>query len=1204
MPLRLKSLELHGYKTFASRTVFEFAEGITAIVGPNGSGKSNIADSLRWVLGEQTYSILRAKKTEDMIFAGSEHRPRAGMASATITFDNSNNWLPVDFSEVALSRRAYRDGRNDYLLNSQHVRLREINELLAQSGLSERTYTILGQGLVDASLALKADERRRLFEEAAGIGLYRARREEALRRLDTTKRNLERVLDIMAELTPRIRSLERQARRAEEYGAVQADLHVLLREWYGFHWHRAQQELAAARESARQQETRLAEARRAYQKTMQSFTVSREGLHELRQRLNAWQRDSSQLRNSRETISRDLAVMDERRRALQESRQTALTEQQRLGEERGYAAERLAEVDSEISRLQAELDEAKTQTDSARQAVQSRQAERGRIEQRLQQARQAINRLTAQRAERQARLDELSTRITSLTGKLASAQDAISAADGGLRQADSAHQEAAKSRQRAEAALKKAEDGLKTRQAEASDLEADRMVQAEALNARKSEHSRLEAQLEVLEQAEASLTGYAEGTRYLLEAARQSRLDGTRGALSAALDVPAELEGAVAAALGEQLDALVIASGEDAETALSLLESGEAGRAALLPLAWLAPAPPLAAPADEGCLGVASGLVGAVREFQPALDLLLGQVLVVKDRAAARRILKGMERHARAVTLRGEVFRADGLVLAGNPARSGTLGRPRQRRELQEALAASERKLRAAEKEMERLTGLLAEMQRDLSNRTNAVRQARQQLDEADAAGKQAALEVESARRQLEWQQRQSQALREELSAVENDRKRAADQGSELEAALEKAVEEQRTITSERAGLGLDEVQSQLTYWETRLAVAEQSVASARSRLHERRQSLERLEAQQRSQVERVAEIDRSLAGLETEKETLRAQEANLRGKIEALQDQIEPAEAELAQAEQHQTSLQEQELAAQRNMSAVERVYNQAQLELSRRQEALDTLRQRIEDDFGLVMFDYAENVSGPVPLPLDGMVEQLPLVKELSPDLEENLTQKRAQLRRMGAINPEAKQEYDTERERFEFMTTQVEDLRHAETDLREVIAELDELTRREFTKTFDEVAQQFRDIFVRLFGGGSARLVLTDPDNLTETGIDIEARLPGRREQGLALLSGGERSLTAIALVFSLLKVSPTPVCVLDEVDAMLDEANVGRFRDLLVELSKQTQFVIITHNRNTVQAADVIYGITMGRDSASQVISLRLDEVSDEFLGRGD
>src|SRR5512134_1285327 len=244
MPLRLKSLELQGYKTFASKTTFEFASGITAIVGPNGSGKSNIADALRWVLGEQSYTLLRGKKTEDMIFNGSEHRARASMASAHILFDNSNGWLPVDFTEVGMTRRAYRDGHNDYLLNDQQVRLRDLNELLAASGLADRTYTILGQGLVDASLALKADERRKLFEEAAGVGLYRSRREEAIKRLEATQHNLEGVLDIMSELEPRLRSLERQARRAIEHGRAQNDLKVVLLEWYGYHWHRAQRDLS------------------------------------------------------------------------------------------------------------------------------------------------------------------------------------------------------------------------------------------------------------------------------------------------------------------------------------------------------------------------------------------------------------------------------------------------------------------------------------------------------------------------------------------------------------------------------------------------------------------------------------------------------------------------------------------------------------------------------------------------------------------------------------------------------------------------------------------------------------------------------------------------------------------------------------------------------------------------------------------------
>src|SRR5512134_152182 len=353
MPLRLKSLELQGYKTFATRTTFEFAGGITAIVGPNGSGKSNIADALRWVLGEQSYALLRGKKTEDMIFNGSEHRARASMASAHIVFDNTSGWLPVDFTEVGMTRRAYRDGHNDYLLNDQPVRLRDLNELLAASGLSDRTYTIIGQGLVDASLALKAEERRRLFEEAAGVGLYRVRREEALKRLEATRHNLERVLDILSELEPRLRSLERQAKRAIEYTRAQADLKVILREWYGYHWHRAQQELTEARETVKAQDVRVHEARESHTKAQTEHNAFRERLTSLRSQLNSWHRQLSELHNQREEVSRQLAVLEERQRSLLSTQSSVFTNKHRTSHEEQIARERFAEAEQEAARLQA-----------------------------------------------------------------------------------------------------------------------------------------------------------------------------------------------------------------------------------------------------------------------------------------------------------------------------------------------------------------------------------------------------------------------------------------------------------------------------------------------------------------------------------------------------------------------------------------------------------------------------------------------------------------------------------------------------------------------------------------------------------------------------------------------------------------------------------------------------------------------------------
>jgi chromosome segregation protein len=1200
MPLRLKSLELHGYKTFAAKTDFEFSEGITAIVGPNGSGKSNIADALRWVLGEQSYSLLRAKKTEDMIFAGSEQRPRSGMASVGITFDNSNNWLPVDFSEVALARRAYRDGRNEYLLNSQHVRLKDINELLAKSGLSERTYTILGQGLVDASLALKADDRRRLFEEAAGIGLYRTRREEALRRLEDTQRNLDRVLDILAELEPRLRSLERQAARAQEYTQLQADLRVLLLDWYGFHWHLAQRELKDASELSRSQGIKMEQIRQSYQNVRQNFSTFRERLNGLRARLNSWHRQSAQLHESREAASQKLGMLDERQRSLLDNQQATTSEQARLQEENRVAEERLQESRNELNSLQAEFNEAAAQMEAAQAALTNRQKERNQLEKEILAARQKLDELAGQRSGHQGRLNELAARAEGQKQKLSAISEATGSLEAELEKTAGELQEAERIRKKAEAEVQKAEAGLQLEQRRLADYEKQIKDTRAAIAAKQANQARLTAQMEVLDQAEQSLAGYAEGARTLLEAARNSKLSGARGALSSVLDVPAELETAIAAALGEYTDAVLLTSGMNAEQALELLDSGQTGRASLLPLDWLNPERALPSREDSDCLGIAADLVGAPMELRPAVDLLLGQVMVVRDRKAARKVLAGRNTNTRAVTLGGEVFFASGQVLAGKQAKATGLGRPRQRRELQEALKVVERESTSLDTELRKLTGRAEAAQEEVVARQEALSKVRASLEAARAGEQQTSTRQATLEKQLEWQKKQEKILGSEIQQVEIESKRISETISQTARAGADAQDTLKNKQAAQNALPLEELQEETRAWSTRAAVSTRALNDARRGATEREETVKRLQKQAADMALRLSEIEKALQELDTERENLRTQTSGVNGQLEELRRLIEPAEKELEEIASEEGNLQKQETESQMALARVERTYNQVQLDLGRKQEMLENLRQKIEDDFGLVEFEYDTEVEGPVPLPFDGMVEQLPTVTELSPDLEENMTRLRAQLRRMGAINPEAQQEYKAVKERHAFMTEQVEDLRKAEADLREIINELDELTRIEFRKTFEAVAEQFHTIFRQLFGGGAARLVLTDPDNLTETGIDIEAKLPGRREQGLSLLSGGERSLTAIALVFSLLKVSPTPVCVMDEVDAMLDEANVGRFRDLLLELSKQTQFIIITHNRNTVQAAEVIYGVTMGRDSASQIISLKLDEVSEDYL----
>ncbi len=1196
---RLKSLELHGYKTFATRMLFEFPSEITAIVGPNGAGKSNVADSLRWVLGEQSYSLLRGRKTEDMIFAGSEQRPRASMASATITFDNEDGWLPIDFSEVSITRRAYRDGQNEYLLNGQRVRLKEISELLAKSGLAERTYTIIGQGLVDAALSLKPDERRRFFEEAAGIGLYRSRREESLGRLDTTKRNLERVQDILAELEPRLRSLERQARRAQEYERIKADLMLLLRDWYGYHWHRSQQELLHAREVFQAQEHRLEAARQRLTTVAERVESSRKLLQELRTDLGQWHNRSADLHRQRERISRSLAVMDERQRSLLEQQQTMQSDNARLEEAYQDQQARAQAAEAEIERLGTDLKDARNQVAEARQALQARQKQRDQAEQSLRETRRHLVDLETRQVQQRAHQNELVGRADNLRKSQQSLTEAVASEAQALRQAQERLSQADKLRQQAAQDMEEAEEALQTQRLRIDELETRRRKSAEERARQESERGRLQAQLDVLEQAERSFSGLNKGARYVLESARKGQLAGSFRALSSQIEVPSEYETAVAAVLGEFLDGVLLDPQADIDQVLRLLEGGEKGRAILFPSGSSHDGSRLHLSGDD-CFGVASDLVSSPTELRPLIDFLLGQVVIVPDRTAARNTASNLPTSARAVTLQGEVFWGSGVVVAGQDGRAGMIARPRQARELKTSLEQISNRLEqialeshTAEQELGHQRSQEKDLERDL-------RQANQRQNQTLQAHQKAGLELEQARQRSEWQRKQLAGMELQLQKTEQE---AAETQTGLET-LEGRIQQQREIVRERsralAELPLDELQAQVGHWNTNAAVAERAVRDAEKRLVEYRQALEGNRRQHVQLQVKAKENAQALQQLEGEKNELRSQEAELNELIDALQKQIEPAEQKLEQAERDYAKLQADQTAAQQTVTVAERYLSQAQLEMTRQREALDSLRRRVEDDFGLVSFEYTTEVTGQTPLPLGDMVKELPHVEQIPPELEENINRQRGQLRRMGAINPEALSEYTAVKERYEFMKTQVEDLRKADADLRKVIAELDELMKREFRKTFEAVAAEFKQMFTRLFGGGSARLVLMDEDNPIETGVDIEARLPGRREQGLALLSGGERSLTAVALIFSLLKVSPTPFCVMDEVDAMLDEANVGRFCELLTELSENSQFLLITHNRNTVQTAGVIYGVTMGRDSASQIISLKLDEIGEDMV----
>ncbi len=1194
----LKSLELNGYKTFASKTKIEFSGDVTVVVGPNGSGKSNIADSIRWVLGEQSYSILRGRKTDDMIFAGSATRPRAGMASATLTFDNSDGWLPIEFSEVSITRRAYRDGKNEYLINNKRVRLADVVELMSKSGLAERTYTVIGQGLVDDALSLKADERRRLFEEAAGIGLYRKRKMQSLRRMDTTRRNLERVQDILAELKPRLRSLERQSRKAQEYEQIRQDLQEILKEWYGYHWFRNQKLLINAKTLSEKTEKELDDSREKQIKIDNDLNETREIVNSLRAQIGSWHRQLSQIHLRREQTSRNLAVSSERKKSLDEEKARLLIEKARLDEDLVLRQTQFENAKSQAARSQVEVNEAIEQEKDAREKLEIRQNKRVEVEEKVQSLRQGFASKQAQKAEFDAKRKELNKRLANYTDAHEKALNAVISSRKALAESERKYKESSSVHSNLELQVSGFRNELERLQKDEEVVNNEIKEQQDKLNQLETELSKLRARSQVLAEAEENMLGYAEGARFLMQAAQKGKIRGAQGLLSNELTVEPEYEQAIATALGDFLDAVLVDDRGDVENALSLLEK-DPGKAALLLLSNIHPENPVSSPQIEGCFGTAADLVSAPHKFRPILDLLLGRVLIVRDRNVAQQIISRQTDINRVVTLNGEVFHGNGLVQVNNKGGAVTLSRPRERKEILEKIVQIEKDIIKIQDDLNKSQSQKAGFQKMINEQAQNEKNLSSELGRTLKEFNTVVIETEQLRNMVNWHQDQLEAIDNDADEARKEIETIDDSYSNVDQNLGEVEEELRVKNLELKDFYFDELLTQVSHWETQVNALKRVLVDVENVLIERKENLDNTQSQINANRSNSENVGTQLASLDENEGEMRGSEGVISGEIEELSKLIDGSEGRLTGLEEQLRELETNDSLARRMLINVQKEHSQAQIKYTRKQQQLENMRRRIEDDFGLVALDYEKSISGPTPLPFSQMVQRLVEVDEIEVDLEDVLKRKRLQLRRMGAINIEAQQEYLEVKERIEFLLNQMEDLKIAEKDIIKVIEELDLKMGEEFRKTFDVVAGEFKVIFARLFRGGSANLILTDEDNLNESGVDIEARLPGKRMQRLAMLSGGERAMTAVALVFALIKASPTPFCIMDEVDATLDEANVSRLRDLITELSEKTQFILITHNRNTVQVADLIYGITLGRDTTSQMISLKLEEVDEKY-----
>jgi chromosome segregation protein len=1174
---------------------FVFDAGLTAVVGPNGSGKSNVADAIRWVLGEQSYSNLRGKKTEDMIFSGSDGRARLGMASATLVLDNSDKWLPLDFNEVTITRRAYRSGENEYYLNGSRVRLKDVSELLAKSGLSRQTSTVIGQGTIDRVLSLQADERRKLFEEAAGITFHRQKRVDTLAKLKTTQDNLLRLNDIVKEIEPRVGRLEKQAERTEEYQLIKTHLDGLLRIWYGYRWRQAQLQLKEAIARQEASEGHVTEQRGRLQTMNRELDRLRTEQTEARAGLSLWYYENNRLNKHAETIQRELAVSEERALQYAAQRDEILAELTGLNDNLAGLEAQVAQAEAVLAQIDREVAEAEAKMEQARTQFNAHKSELREAELRQLAAEKRVRQLTEGLTQRRARLHQFEERREALHTERDAQQTEVARLHA---QRDELRDKQAQLAQKL-AGLEADLAGLETEQARQREALSGLAQSAEQLKtemaALNRQESGLRARQDVLDKLRNDMSGYFAGVRAVLQP--EKPLAGIIGTVSQVVQSPPELEMAMEVALGGRLQDVVVDTFAQAEAAIEYLKSSRNGRATFLPLDTIRVGSPAEAPKLPGVLGLASDLVQATEaRLIPIVEFALNRTVVAQDLPAARRAFKAMDGGFQIVTLDGELMRSGGAVTGGraggNRQQEGTfLAREREWREIPEQIAALTAK-------QDGISGQLADNHDETNRLKKKIQATAEQLEaiakqrrEVQAVADKLNRALEQVENSLTWQENLHTKAAAELEQLADREQQTQAEIEQMTGELAQAELEAKQRAEETQSLSADKLQAALEQ-------ARAALNAGRERQRNQQVTVKNSQITARQLSAQIQNKQARAKSLEVERETLLTRQLELHQGGTRFDDQlaeftakIQAGEKELAELEAAQGQLQHDERNLRQRLQRLEVEHNRLILEADRCQNELGNLQAHIHEDLGLVQLEMsAEQIGQPV-LPL---LNDLPVVEELPPGVDDDVKRLKVQMRRLGSINPDAPREYAEMRERHDFLAEQIKDLEAAITDLREIIAKLDEAMRDAFTATFQKVAREFQVYFKALFGGGEAKLILTDPDDLINTGVDIVARPPGKRLQSMALLSGGERSLTAQALIFSLLRISPTPFVIFDEVDAMLDEANVGRFRDALRNLAREIQFIVITHNRRTIEAASTLYGISMGDDSVSQAFSLKIDE----------
>ena len=1179
----LKRLELQGFKSFADKTVLEFKSGITSVIGPNGSGKSNISDAIRWVLGEQSMKSLRGSKSEDVIFAGTQARKSLGFAEVSMVIDNTDGKLPIEYSEVTVTRKLYRSGETGYFINKVPCRLKDVLELFMDTGIGKDGYSIIGQGKIDEILSNKSEDRRKVFEEAAGIVKFRTRKAESEKKLEQTKLNLLRINDILAEIEGNLEPLKGQSEKAKKYLDLREELKNIeiglfihnINE-YKDKLEKVAQDIQIVEDQNTEENEKmelLQKSKEALKEEIDQITAKVEEMQNLSfESTNKIEKINSEIGVSKERIQNNLGNKDRLEKEIEEIK-NRITE---LEEEQKQKLDKKENLSSNREKFQKELDDKQKELDELTKKLSDKELEienkKKKIEENTDKKYEIVSVISSldtnfeniEKRERVAKLE-----VQDLTSEIDSERDNKQEKAKEFYDIEFKKNEATKKLE--EKATKKEECMTKIKEFDT------------ILNNLTYESRMKDSRLKFLIETEKEKEGYIRSVKsLLLDCDKDAGLKkGTKGVLANLISVDKKYETAIEMCLGQALQNIVTDTEEDAKKLIEHLRKNKLGRASFLPISSIKgrKLDKISKNNIEGVIGIASDLVKCDKKYEQIVLNLLGRTVIVENMDTAIKVAKANSYSFRIVTLDGDIISNTGAISGGSVQTKtvNILGRSREIESLEKELKQIEEKIKNTTEEKKKYT----ESVTDVIEEVTRLEKELQDIEVVYAAENQKVLNIEEGINKLELRRDKIKQEIEDLEKQkENNRKEKEDREQEITElndeieSLSKIVEE-FAINNKDNQKYIDDLNFDITNLKISVSSFDESNLSIDEMVDRIKQDIDNNRQSINNKTENIEEVNK-------DNESLKERIENLEAEINKIKSDVE------------------------NSSNIVEQLKNQR----SEKSEKLKLSETEINDKFNVI-----EDLKGQIvkldvrktklEQDLEQVVNNLWIEYELTPNTVEgyekpqnvqkaarDANQLRTQIKELGSINIDSIEEYKKTKERYDFMCEQRLDLENTASKLRNIISEMTKTMKEQFIEKFKLINQNFNEVFVELFGGGKAELKLEDEEDVLNSGIDIHVQPTGKKLQNMMLLSGGEKAFTAIALLFAILKINPAPFCVLDEIEAALDDVNVYRFAEYLKKFSKDTQFLVITHRKGTMEAANTVYGVTMEENGVSKLLSMKL------------